>query len=403
LLVRLDLSNAASINQAFADNLKNLAHLGSQLLLYDRVLVPTYDFGVLPILVSWLGVDLLAEILEADALAFIRRHGLLGYVGNGNGISTFGIQSGDKPLEWWADAMFGASPRSVELQLTHAGSSLTGRQRSRLTDAVLSKSKDLEYDHDYFMRHVVHESYMDVMNSPLLSKYVLGNSPRRPDGSIDLRWLPQVGPDELQVLSGDGSIRTPVDVVLRASEINMELVLASKNNGADLLTSTGADYLLKQKLLRAGVKPPIVDGFIRLLDLNNLPDIRPAITSRELSMAELWQIRQSHQGTQFREWLRQADSHEARDLERAYVEALIRPTLASSLPVRLLRLGITTAAGLVTGIGGLIGGIAADAVDSFFVEKWLGGFSPKLFFDELQQLIPGQSSRVLRRPNKRRR
>jgi len=405
LTVRLDLSNAPYINVAFAQDLANLAHLSSQLLLFDRVLIPTYDYGILPALISWLGIDLLTQMLEADAVAFIRRYGLLGYAGNGNGISTFIIQAAKKPLEWWADAMFAASPRSLELQLSNGTSSITDRQRSRLAEIVLSKSSDLQNDNDFFIKHVVRESYVDVLNSPVLSQSVLAKTQRRPNGSVDLQRLPQVQADQLRVLRGDGSIRDSVDVVLRVSEINMELIMAYHNRGADLHTTTGADFLLEQKLLRAGVRPQLLDGFIRLLDLNNLTDIRPAVINRELGASKLWQIRQSRKGIQFREWLRRADAHDARELERAYVEALGHSTLTDSLPLRVVRLGLTTAAGMVLpGIGGLIGGLAAGAADSFFVDKWLQGFSPKMFFDELQELVPGkQRSGRSRRQNWQRR
>lgn len=395
LLIRLDLSDASCINTAFADDLHNLAHLGSQVLLYDRVVVPTYDFGIIPALLTWFGFDLLTRILRADALSFVRRRGLLGYVGNGNGISTFGIEAGKKHLRWWQDAMFAASSRSLELQLasSSSASSLTGKQRNRLTDLILSKSNDLTYDNDFFLKQVVHESYIDVMDSPPLSRYVVANSQRRPDGSIDLRWLPQIHSDQLRVLRGDGTIRDSVDVVLRVAEINMELVIAAQNNGADLYTSSEADRLLEHKLLRAGIKPPLIKGFVRLLDLNSLPDIRPAIVGREISVDALWRIRQSRKGKRFRQWLRHADSYDARQLERAYVEALGKPTLADALPVRLIRLCLTTAASiLLTGIGGLVSGLVADATDSFFVEQWLKGYSPKVFFDALQKLVPAQGT-----------
>ena len=45
------------MNSRFAAQPPNRAHLASQLLLYDTLVLPTSDFGVIPILIDWMGIE----------------------------------------------------------------------------------------------------------------------------------------------------------------------------------------------------------------------------------------------------------------------------------------------------------------------------------------------------------
>jgi hypothetical protein len=53
-----------------------------------------------------------------------------------------------------------------------------------------------------------------------------------------------------------------------------------------------------------------------------------------------------------------------------------------SLPIKTIRFLITTCAGLIEPLTGLTTGV----IDSFFVQKWLAGYSPRLFIDDLRKL-----------------
>lgn len=397
LFSKIDLNNASEVNSAVAVDRALLGHLASQLLLYERIIIPTYDFGIVPALISWLGLDLYEELMQAGALALMRRRGLLGYVGNGNAISTFGIERGEgRPLSWWGRAIFSSNDESIELQLANAAEPLPSHDIERAVAQTLSHSLDLEYENDFFIQSIANESYTDVMESAWLSRYVLDTSARRDDGSVDLRWLPQVRADQVRVLRADGRIRDPVDLVLRVAEVNMELLMADRAGGADLLTSQNSERLLLEKVRRAGAPQDILEGFIHLLELNELPDIPAAIVDGTVSASDIWEIRNTPDAVQFREWLREEAPRNADELTGAYIRALGRETLADRMPVRLLRLAITSVAGLIPGVGGFLGGLAAEAVDSFFVERWLQGYSPKLFIDELQRLTPDDAPQAER-------
>jgi hypothetical protein len=231
------------------------------------------------------------------------------------------------------------------------------------------------------MKNIVHESYTDIMNNERLSNYVLARVKKK-DKAISLTRLNGIGPDQLRVLGQEGLIKDSVDLVLRIAEINMEIVMATAAGNADIFTSEGADEILVKKLSRCKLDKSLLKSFISLLELNNIPDIRRAVTSGDIDLTKIWSMREKKVSSNFRKWLREANPQSGRDLEKAYVQILGRNTLADSLPIRSIRFAITSIAGLNPVIG-LVAGFA----DNFFVDKWLSGYSPKLFFDELSKLF----------------
>ena len=162
----------------------------------------------------------------------------------------------------------------------------------------------------------------------------------------------------------------------------MEICMSTLSDNADLFTSEGAELLLKDKLIRAGVGSNYLDGFVSLLELNNIPDIGKAIADDNISLLDIWKLRKKRISKDFRKWLRKATNKDARNIERLYVASLGNKALIDSLPLRAIRFAITSVASAVSPAIGLPFGI----VDSFFVNKWLSGYSPKLFLDELSKI-----------------
>ena len=48
LFIRLDLDHPLRANSFFQSETANLAHFASQLLLYDVIIIPSTDFGIVP-------------------------------------------------------------------------------------------------------------------------------------------------------------------------------------------------------------------------------------------------------------------------------------------------------------------------------------------------------------------
>jgi len=383
LFVRLDLDISLKANSLFQTNPNNRIHLASQLLLYDKIVIPTKDFGIVPILINWLGLKTFMKALETDTFSFLHRKALIGYSGNGSGISEFIISGSEaKRLSWWQDAMFGEIDVAVEQQLRNMCPFISRQERARVVEGIISKSREVDYDNDFFIKNIRHETYTDIMKNTSLSLllFVMQNS-KHESSKIDLRRLEGVGPNQMRVLGLD-RVKDPVDLVLRIAEINMEIYMSTLSGDADLFTSDGAELLLKDKLIRAGVGSNYLDGFLSLLELNNIPDIGKAIANDSISLLDVWKLREKRISKNFRKWLRKATNKDARDIERLYVESLGNKALIDSLPLRAIRFAITSIASAVSPAIGLPFGI----VDSFFANKWLSGYSPKLFLDELSRI-----------------
>jgi hypothetical protein len=384
LFVRLDLDHSLRANSFFQTNVVNRAHLISQLLLYETVVIPTVDFGIIPTLINWFGLNSFEEVIESSAVKFVRRKGILGYVGNGNGIIAFTILPGErKDFEWWREAIFGDNAeKSIELQLKQMCPFISGKQRPKLTEKVNVLSTTLKYDNDFFMKNIVHESYTDIMSNDRLSKSVLVD-----EKPANLTKLGGVTANQMRVLDQEGLIKDSIDLVLRVAEINMEIIMATQMGNADIFTSEGSQDVLAGKLSRYNVDKSLLDGFSSLLELNNIPDIRHAIISNDVDLPTIWSLRQKRVSSQFRNWLREANPQSSREMEKEYVNVLGKNTLAESLPIRTIRFAITTAAGINP-----IAGLVAGAIDNFFVDKWLSGYSPKLLLDELSKLFKGKNA-----------
>lgn len=380
LSINLNLDHTLRANSFFLTNPANRAHLANQLLLYDKVVIPTKDFGIVPILIYWFGPKDFERVLKSGAIYFLDRPSLLGYAGNGVGISGFIIQpSESRSFEWWQEALFGDMAKAIDIQLQYMCPFINRKQRSKLLMTIVEHSRPLQYDNDSFMKHIVHESYTDITLNPELSALVasLSRNPER----IDLTRIPGVEPNQLKVLATD-HITTPVDLILRVADINMTLVMGAQSDKSDVFVPQGSESILKGKLTRAKVTPTALDNFVSLLDLEDIPDPGVAVYAGELSLAEIWRIRQSCKSRKFRKWLRVADTGNARDLEKMYVSSLGKKSFYEKLPTKIIRFAITKAADVLLPLSGTI----LDVADSFFVERWLRGYSPRLFLDQLRKI-----------------
>jgi hypothetical protein len=176
-------------------------------------------------------------------------------------------------------------------------------------------------------------------------------------------------------------------LILRVAEVNLALRMASQLGNCDLYAPDGAERLLTSKMARLGLKKSVLKGFISLLDLNDLPDPGAAVASGDITLLQMWRLRERKESRQFRKWLRTAQPGDARELERMYVSSLGRKGFHETLPGKAIRFAITAAVGVLNPLIGTGLGIA----DSFFVDQWLQGYSPKVFLDHLSSLYPGKT------------
>lgn len=382
LYVAHDLSPTMGANAALANDAARRAHFASQLMVYDRIVIPTSDFGVVPALLQWAGEKRMEELLEEEAVSFLRLYGLIGYAGAGNGLVSFEITPGEGTVQqWWQKALWGDLEAAVYLQIQHLASSVSVKKRRRFVKLVMAASQLAKIEGENFDKNLANESYNDVMGTPALRDEVERQIPRGVAGPVSLKRLPGIQDNQLRVAVRDEP-GDAIDLLLRVAELNRDLLLAKNAGNADLTISPGASAVLQYKLRRT--RPALADLFASLLDLNRVPDLRRAVESDSVSVEDVWKLRKTARSRRFREWLRKADATSGRELERMYVEALGRKSWVQSLPARILRFVLSTGAGVANPSIGL----GVGAADSFLVEQLLGGYSPKLMIDDMRRLIP---------------
>jgi hypothetical protein len=392
LYVKHNVAHADVENAAFFANGANRGHFGSQLLIYEHIVIPTNDFAVVPGLIGWMGIEAFEEALDSEAISFQRRLGLLGYAGNGAGILLMGIMdTPQKPFEqWFRRTQFGDPAEAIELHLKHGLPGLGKEDTGRLISKVLAHSTTPDLNaNNVFDKDIANESYIDIRDTPELKtnfiKLLVATGANQSEAVAGNR-LPGIAPNQFHI-AVEGEAKTPIQLVLKAAEVNMEIVLADFAGGTDLHVAEGTERLLHHKILRSSTGRG--DGISRLLEINGIPDIRTAVASQSIAPSEIWSIRQERASKGFRKWLAKGDVHSSDDLERLYMESLEKVSLVDSLPVRSLRFIVPT----VLGFFHPIAGVAVGATDSFLVSRLLGGYRPKLMFDRLGKLFPEAESR----------
>lgn len=389
LYVKHDVGHADLRNAAFFADPANRAHLASQFLIYEHVIIPTNDFAVVPALINWMGIAAFEEALDSGAITFLRRLGILGYAGNGLGLQAFGFSdTPEKPYrQWWRRTLFGDPAEAVELHLQYGASSLPKSERERLTGKVLANSRTPDLNKDnLFTKHVENESYTDIKDTPELRTFfsiLAAKSGARPGEALAMNRLPGIQPNEMR-METDGEAQDTIQLAIKVAAVNMEIVLADYGGGTDLHVSAGAEKLVAHKILRSRCVSGKLEGFARVLELNRIPDIRTAVESGSLALPDIWRVRQHKSAKLFRQWLSKGNIEAASDLVRLYVESLEQKSMVESLPARVLRFVLTTGIGFINPIAG----IGVGVTDSFFLARFLKGYRPKLMFDRLGRLFP---------------
>ena len=155
----------------------------------------------------------------------------------------------------------------------------------KILSLVIPRSKELTFETEYYKKDFAKETYNDIIETPSLAQYFFNYYKIKKGERLDLLNLPGLNDNQVRV-SAIAPIRDPIDLLLRIAEINLEIAISSYMGGIDLFTSQSASKLLETKFKRLGFTNKQIEGFITLLDLNNIPDIEDAIVKNIISLIE---------------------------------------------------------------------------------------------------------------------
>jgi hypothetical protein len=383
LYVRHDFSpNARLKNDALCYDLYRLGLLAEKLLLYDTVTIPTHDCGITAVLLAWLGRGLFEDLLEEGVFKFCRLRAFVAYA-HGGGLFLARIEPQDQQRKE-RSTFWGPIDRAVELQIKHALPFIGKEKRSKLVEKICRHS--VEASLDEFAKRIMKETHADVQSDDEISAFFTKKHPR-----VDLARLPGIKPKAMRIL-GQKPPSDEIEFLLRLGEINLELALASKLQCSALTTDSLVQRLITAKIRRNRRNFPapqhnvLNEGFRKILRLNRLPDLPSAVANDAIDLERIVQCRRSRKGEQFRRWianLKPTDNPE--EIATLYVETLIQKHRLQKWPFRVVRFLLTSAVGAIPAIGSIAGPVSS-AIDSFFLEQWLRGYSPQLFLDDLRNL-----------------
>jgi hypothetical protein len=344
----------------------SIKRLIESIILYPEIVIPTEDFISLAILVGSLGERSVIHLLEAGVLRFVRIKGSIAYIGNGGGLKSYEIRNSERlPTPHCAP---------LDASISWALQGLKERSKDPLLPKLVQDTS-IEISVPDFADRIRHETYMDVLNSQKLrSVFAIRNT--------HLDHLAGIRPNEVRGYAGRGSewSKDEISTILALANTNMELYIAEAVHALDLSTSNPVGQIIKAKAQRAFGKTA-ASAFADLREISDMPDIGETVLGDEASLDEVLRLVHSRNGEAFRKWFHENCRTDPLGVSREYARLLKEMPYIQSRPVKILRFVVTAALGMVP-----IAGIVASAIDSFFLEGWLRGSSPKFFIEDLSQL-----------------
>jgi hypothetical protein len=382
LYVRHDFSPDTFLkNDALRYDIRRRGLFAEKLLLYDTMVIPTHDLGIIPVLITWIGPHLFEQLLDEGTLRFCRLRSFVAY-GRGSGLVMLRIEPPTKE-EREKSVFWGPTDKAIELQLMHTVPFIKRNRRTKLIEKVLKQT--LEEPLGDFPKIIMKETYDDVLNDIGLQAFFTKRRKK-----VDLARLPGIKSKEVRIL-GEKHPRDEIEFLLRLGEINMELALASNLKCLSVTTDPLAQRLIAAKIrrnLNSLAEDQLNDlhrRFCKILELNNLPDIPAIVANDKIDFDEIIKLRYSRKGQQFRHWLANLKIQKPDDVVAMYLEVLTKKHWSQNWPVRTVRFILAASLDVLLAQAG-IPLPAASAVDSFILGQFLKGYSPQLFLDELRNL-----------------
>jgi hypothetical protein len=142
--------------------------------------------------------------------------------------------------------------------------------------------------------------------------------------------------------------------------------------------------LLRAKGQRLGFAPEGLRAFAQIQRVSGVPDLGLAFASKQLSPAQLLELRFSKHAQGLRDWFAAgAPTEGAEDIVKRYVDTVGQPSWIESLPVKVFRFATTAGWGAMEPASGT----AASALDTFLLSKWFPARAPRLFLKQAKVVL----------------
>lgn len=379
------------------------------LLQHDTVTLPTADFTILPVLMQWAGPDILTDMLATGSLQFVRSFGSIGYF-KGEGIDlyearpdqgdprTIRLAEREPPHDMLVPIVSSEEAASSFLTVvTERGGELRPEAKNHLVKLVLDHTVEVELRIS-FKEKVVDLTNADVQRKKTLRELTFDDlpGPRTPLGEFALA-KPHDAPSFVPFDSLEPGAFRPFRSLYRvipdehqeADELDVLLWLAGANYEMALAEKVGSEHIkvsnfMRQALVRRRREPSSQAGrteaFSTLLEVSDIPSLPEAFATSALAFDDVWKLRDSAKGLEFRGWFNEAlEAGDAEEILAAYVHALTAENWATSVGVRVLRFLLS----LVPIKSTAVAPVASLALDKVLDDS--RPWTPKVFLDDFRK------------------
>lgn len=369
------LQNLERVSDSMLQSPEFRSNLANYILLYDQIVVPTGNFQILPVLRNIFGEAVFDELIKSNIIVLARYNKWFSYIGNGGGLNFFESfsdpNSGKTPNLF--HSYFAPLDKAIDTAIKTTTPTSSTRRASELTNLLIDKV--LPVGTNIETSSFKDETYRDILGSPYLRNIL---SIRNEGRNLDA--LKGINANQVRIYSPhaipEKGESPEIWSVLHAAFENFVLGLSTDLNVEEIAGDGNTLALIKAKGQRVGLDLEGKNAFSKIQEISGIPNIGEAFSKGAFTAEQLLDLRESKHSQAFRDWFSSESSNEtSQQIVERYVDSIGKPSFIERLPVKTLRFGVTTGAGLINPVTGAI----SSAVDSFMLSKWFPGKSPKLF------------------------
>jgi len=204
-------------------------------------------------------------------------------------------------------------------------------------------------------------------------------------------------------LSNDFSLSEMAKLATIVMEIFTSRLLIERNIQA--YNFTFLKTLSEQSISSINKGGEIISNNNQLLEINNIPNFKSLYLNHEISLQRALKFSRNSNSQNYKSWLSKVtEQSDSLNISKEYINAVLNKKnfLETTKGKFIKTIGIWGIGGLTGGIiGGLAGAVAGTTItaisektfdlslslwDTFYLDKVLKGWSPKIYFDEIESL-----------------
>lgn len=350
-------------------------NLANYIILYDQIIIPTGNLQILPVLRNIFGEYIFDELVKSRVIVLARYDKWFGYIGGGGGLGFFktSYSSLENKEPNIFHSYFTPLDQAIDTIIKTTTPTSSSKRSSELTNILLDNV--VSVGHTIEMNAFRDETYKDILESPYLRNFL---SMRNEGRSLDR--LKGIDTNSVRIYTPHVNIedKKALEIwsVLQVAFENFILGLSTELDVNDIAGDRNTLALIKAKGQRIGFDLEGRNAFSKIQEISGIPDIGNAFSQGNFTAEQLLDLRESKHSQAFRNWFSSGNNQEtAQQIVDRYVSSIGKPSFIETLPIKTLRFSLTTGVGMIEPVTGML----SSVVDSFFLNKWFPGKSPKLF------------------------